>query len=156
MILVEKKLNLSFYLLSTPHLTPETSMSKLIWVNPPVGHLSIGLHFWHPCHLLASALTLSRVQNRQVSYSIFMSSATVLFSHKAEKTENDIYWCEMLCFMVIVLNVGASSTISKVWASEGNTNSTIEVGQGSLKLLYSADDGKLTHYLNSRSLVSFC
>ena len=100
MILVEKKLNLSFYLLSRPHLTPETSMSKLIWVNPPVGHLSIGLHFWHPCHLLASVLTLSRVQNRQVSYSSFMSSATVLFSHKAEKTENDIYWCEMLCFMV--------------------------------------------------------
>lgn len=56
---------------------------------------------------------------------------------------------------LIVLIVGASSTISKVWASEGNTNSTIEVGQGSLKLLYSADEGKLTHYINSRSMVSY-
>ncbi|RVW45249.1 Alpha-mannosidase [Vitis vinifera] len=49
---------------------------------------------------------------------------------------------------------GASSTISMVLTSEGNQNSTIEVGQGSLKLLYSADEGKLTHYINSRSLVS--
>ncbi|KAJ9683167.1 hypothetical protein PVL29_018952 [Vitis rotundifolia] len=49
---------------------------------------------------------------------------------------------------------GASSTISKVQTSEGNKNSTIEVGQGSLKLLYSADEGKLTHYINSRSLVT--
>lgn len=49
---------------------------------------------------------------------------------------------------------GASSTISMVLTSEGNQNSTIEVGQGSLKLLYSADEGKLTHYINSRSLVT--
>ena len=62
----------------------------------------------------------------------------------------------MKCYILwfIVLNVGASSTISTVLTSEGNQNSTIEVGQGSLKLLYSADEGKLTHYINSRSLVS--
>ena len=90
MILVEKKLNLSFYLWSMPHLTPETSMSKIIWVNPLVAHLSIGLHFQHPCHLLVTALTLSQVQNRQVSHIISMSSATVLESHKVEKTENNI------------------------------------------------------------------
>jgi alpha-mannosidase len=40
-----------------------------------------------------------------------------------------------------------------VQTSNESTNETIEVGQGSLKLLYSADEGKLTHYLNSRSLV---
>ncbi|KAK9271505.1 hypothetical protein L1049_001864 [Liquidambar formosana] len=46
------------------------------------------------------------------------------------------------------------STISTVDTSEGTTNNTIEVGQGSLKLLYSADEQKLTHYINSRNLVT--
>ena len=36
---------------------------------------------------------------------------------------------------------------------EGNTNGTIEFRQRSLKLIYSTDEGKLAHYLNSRSLV---
>ena len=36
---------------------------------------------------------------------------------------------------------------------EGNTNGTIEFGQRSLKLIYSTDEGKLAHYINSRSLV---
>ncbi|XVF16104.1 hypothetical protein REPUB_Repub10bG0002500 [Reevesia pubescens] len=48
---------------------------------------------------------------------------------------------------------GPSSTISTVHAYEESKNNTIEVGQGSLKLLYSADEGKLTHYVNSRNLV---
>ncbi|GAV59507.1 Glyco_hydro_38 domain-containing protein/Glyco_hydro_38C domain-containing protein/Alpha-mann_mid domain-containing protein [Cephalotus follicularis] len=47
-----------------------------------------------------------------------------------------------------------SSAISTVYTSEGRTNTTIEVGQGSLKLLYSADEGKLTHYINNRNLVA--
>ncbi|PRQ54349.1 putative alpha-mannosidase [Rosa chinensis] len=46
-----------------------------------------------------------------------------------------------------------SSTISKVYTSEGNTNKTIQVGQGSLKLLYSAE-GKLARYINSRNMVT--
>lgn len=46
-----------------------------------------------------------------------------------------------------------SSTVSTVYTSEGNTNKTIEVGQGSLKLLYSADEGKLARYINSRNMV---
>ncbi|BFG27202.1 hypothetical protein CerSpe_134770 [Prunus speciosa] len=49
---------------------------------------------------------------------------------------------------------GRSSTISNVYTSEGSTNETIEVGQGSLKLHYSADEGKLARYVNSRSLVT--
>ncbi|KAJ7971782.1 Alpha-mannosidase [Quillaja saponaria] len=49
---------------------------------------------------------------------------------------------------------GASSTISKVYTSEESTNNSIEVGQGSLKLLFSADEGKLTNYINSKSLVT--
>ncbi|XP_004306319.1 PREDICTED: alpha-mannosidase [Fragaria vesca subsp. vesca] len=47
-----------------------------------------------------------------------------------------------------------SSTVSTVYTSEGNTNKTIEVGQGSLKLLYSADEGKLARYINSRYKVT--
>ncbi|KAG7984987.1 hypothetical protein I3843_03G001300 [Carya illinoinensis] len=49
---------------------------------------------------------------------------------------------------------GPSSTISMVYTSEGSTDNTIEVGQGSLKLLYSVDEGKLTHYVNSRNQVT--
>ncbi|KAF7801853.1 alpha-mannosidase [Senna tora] len=48
----------------------------------------------------------------------------------------------------------STSTISKVFQLEGITNNSIEVGQGNLKLLYSADDGKLTHYINSRNQVT--
>ncbi|KAI8030741.1 Alpha-mannosidase [Camellia lanceoleosa] len=46
-----------------------------------------------------------------------------------------------------------SSTISEVYTSEGSTDFTVEVGQGNLKLLYNANEGKLTHYINGRSLV---
>ncbi|XP_019447417.1 PREDICTED: alpha-mannosidase At3g26720-like isoform X6 [Lupinus angustifolius] len=48
---------------------------------------------------------------------------------------------------------GRSSTISMVCRSEGSVNNSVEVGQGNLKLLYSADEGKLTHYVNSRNLI---
>ncbi|XP_062151729.1 alpha-mannosidase At3g26720-like isoform X2 [Alnus glutinosa] len=54
----------------------------------------------------------------------------------------------------IAKQTGPSSTISMVYKSDGSTNNTIEVGQGSLKLLYSADEGKLTNYVNSRNMVS--
>ncbi|XP_050232390.1 alpha-mannosidase At3g26720 isoform X1 [Mercurialis annua] len=49
---------------------------------------------------------------------------------------------------------GPSSTLSAVYTPEESSSETIQVGQGSLKLLYSAAEGKLTHYLNSRMLVS--
>ncbi|BAT84840.1 hypothetical protein VIGAN_04230300 [Vigna angularis var. angularis] len=47
-----------------------------------------------------------------------------------------------------------SSTISKISSPQGSTNKSIQVGQGNLMLLYSADEGKLTHYVNSRTLVT--
>ncbi|KAA8530055.1 hypothetical protein F0562_004764 [Nyssa sinensis] len=49
---------------------------------------------------------------------------------------------------------GASSTISTVYTSKESTDNIVEVGQGNLKLLYSADEGKLTRYVNSRNLVT--
>ncbi|KAE9586550.1 putative alpha-mannosidase [Lupinus albus] len=49
---------------------------------------------------------------------------------------------------------GHSSTISMIYRSEGSVNNSVEVGQGNLKLLYSADEGKLTHYVNSRNLIT--
>lgn len=42
-----------------------------------------------------------------------------------------------------------------VYKSDGSTDNTIEVGQGSLKLLYSTDEGKLTNYVNSRNMVCY-
>ncbi|XP_023924146.1 alpha-mannosidase At3g26720 [Quercus suber] len=49
---------------------------------------------------------------------------------------------------------GPSSTSSMVYTSEGRASNTIEVGQGSLKLIFTADEGKLTHFVNSRNLVT--
>ncbi|KAH7577124.1 hypothetical protein JRO89_XS01G0209000 [Xanthoceras sorbifolium] len=54
----------------------------------------------------------------------------------------------------IAKQTGPRSTISTLYGSEGSTSSTIEIGQGNLKLLYSADEGKLTHFINSRNLVT--
>lgn len=49
--------------------------------------------------------------------------------------------------------VGATTT--EIYTSEGGINSNIvEVGQGNLKLHYSAEEGKLTRYVNSRNLVT--
>ncbi|PON35514.1 Glycoside hydrolase [Parasponia andersonii] len=49
---------------------------------------------------------------------------------------------------------GHGIAISSVYTSEESIDNTIEVGQGSLKLIYSAREGKLTHYANSRNLVT--
>ncbi|KAH6810146.1 Glycosyl hydrolase family 38 protein [Perilla frutescens var. frutescens] len=46
------------------------------------------------------------------------------------------------------------SIISTVYTSEEGSGETFEVGQGNLKLLYSANEGKLTHYTNKRNLVT--
>ncbi|KAL5097368.1 hypothetical protein RYX36_001695 [Vicia faba] len=73
------------------------------------------------------------------------------------------YW---LAFLVYVPPIGFStyivsrpkqaghaSTISNEFRSEGSTNNNIEVGQGNLTLLYSANEGKLTQYVNIRNLI---
>lgn len=49
---------------------------------------------------------------------------------------------------------GPRSTISLVHTSEESTNKTIEVGQGNVRLHFSADEGKLTRYVNGRSLMT--
>ncbi|KAF6160103.1 hypothetical protein GIB67_018883 [Kingdonia uniflora] len=48
---------------------------------------------------------------------------------------------------------GVSSTLSTVYTSQGSDNGTVEVGKGNLKLIYSLEEGKLTHFINGRSLV---
>ncbi|XP_077252285.1 putative alpha-mannosidase At5g13980 isoform X2 [Tasmannia lanceolata] len=47
---------------------------------------------------------------------------------------------------------GPKSTMSTIY-TQGSENGTIEVGKGDLKLIYAANEGKLTHYINSRSSV---
>ncbi|XP_062075762.1 alpha-mannosidase At3g26720-like [Humulus lupulus] len=49
---------------------------------------------------------------------------------------------------------GSSVAISSVYRSEESIDNTIEVGQGSLKLIHSARDGKLSHYANNRNLIT--
>ncbi|KAJ0047951.1 hypothetical protein Pint_16953 [Pistacia integerrima] len=54
----------------------------------------------------------------------------------------------------IAKQTDAGSTVSTVYSSEQSMTNNIEIGQGNLKLLYSADGGKLTHYVNNRNLVT--
>ncbi|KAL6143040.1 hypothetical protein ACLB2K_053739 [Fragaria x ananassa] len=48
---------------------------------------------------------------------------------------------------------GASTTRSSVYTIQSKEKSTIEVGQGNVKLTFSTDEGKMINYVNSRSLV---
>jgi alpha-mannosidase len=52
-----------------------------------------------------------------------------------------------------LLVVGASSTRSSVYTFHRREESTVEVGQGNLKLTFSTDQGKMINYVNGRSLV---
>ncbi|KAG5526953.1 hypothetical protein RHGRI_028029 [Rhododendron griersonianum] len=49
---------------------------------------------------------------------------------------------------------GTGASKSEVYNPEGNGDYTVEVGQGNLKLLYTAHGGNLIHYSNGRSLVT--
>lgn len=51
------------------------------------------------------------------------------------------------------MNAGASSARSSVCTYQRGENSTMEVGQGNLRLSFSVEEGKLTHYKNTRNLV---
>lgn len=116
---------------------------------------SIGLHFQHQYHLLVSVLILSQVQNRQVRH---LFSFQYIFIEKQDYLGNSgsmLLMGYISSHLPSFWNKGPSSTISMAYTSEGNTDNTIEVGQGSLKLLYSVDEGKLTHYVNSRNQVCF-
>ncbi|KAL2939654.1 hypothetical protein RDABS01_033812 [Bienertia sinuspersici] len=57
-------------------------------------------------------------------------------------------------YIVSGAQAGARSKISSTSTIQGNINSTVEVGQGNLKLLYSVDGEKLVQYVNSRNSVS--
>lgn len=45
--------------------------------------------------------------------------------------------------------------MSTVSSSRESLGATIEVGQGSLKLMYDAEGGKLTQYVNTRNQVLY-
>ncbi|XP_050150893.1 probable alpha-mannosidase At5g13980 isoform X5 [Malus sylvestris] len=74
--------------------------------------------------------------------------------------ETPYYW---LAFSATVPPLGFSTyfissatrkaTTSEVYRSEAGRNDTIEVGRGNLRLIYSGNEGQLTKYMNSRSLV---
>ncbi|KAG1331603.1 putative alpha-mannosidase [Cocos nucifera] len=45
------------------------------------------------------------------------------------------------------------ASMSSLYSSQGSKNGSVEIGQGHLKLLYNLDEGRLSHYFNSRNLV---
>lgn len=57
-----------------------------------------------------------------------------------------------ILYFDIINQTGPSSTVSTIYTS-GGVGNNIEIGQGNLKLLYSADEGKLTQYVNSNNKV---
>lgn len=56
---------------------------------------------------------------------------------------------ELISFFV----AGASSARSSVHTFQSSEKSTVEVGDGNVKLSFSTYQGKITNYVNSRSLV---
>ncbi|KAC9878025.1 hypothetical protein E3N88_45154 [Mikania micrantha] len=52
-----------------------------------------------------------------------------------------------------VKHTDARSTMSTVWTSDSTSDKIVVAGGGNLKLHYATDEGKITHYINSRSLV---
>ncbi|XP_074275158.1 alpha-mannosidase At3g26720-like isoform X2 [Silene latifolia] len=57
-------------------------------------------------------------------------------------------------YIVSSSQAGTKSAVSTTFTVEGNANNTIKVGQGNLKLLYSASKGTLTRYINNRNMVN--
>ncbi|TQD70103.1 hypothetical protein C1H46_044363 [Malus baccata] len=57
------------------------------------------------------------------------------------------------CYLTFNCMAGAGSTRSSVQTFQSREESTIEVGQGNVKLTFSTNQGKLTNYVNRRSLV---
>ena len=56
----------------------------------------------------------------------------------------------VILFILLVIDVG--STKSSVYTFQSSENSTVEVGQGNLKLTFSTQ-GKVSKYINRRNLV---
>lgn len=62
----------------------------------------------------------------------------------------------LLLFLMYVLNsLGSNAATSLTYSSRKSKNGPIEVGPGELKLSYDAEEGKLSHYSNTRSSVCF-
>ncbi|KAI3463535.1 hypothetical protein Pfo_020198 [Paulownia fortunei] len=61
-----------------------------------------------------------------------------------------------LGFSTYVIASGKSSASTKPisYTFDGSQSGAIQIGSGNLKLIYSGNDGKLTQYVNSRSLVN--
>ncbi|XP_056689523.1 alpha-mannosidase At3g26720 isoform X2 [Spinacia oleracea] len=57
-------------------------------------------------------------------------------------------------YVVSGARAGARSVMSSAFTVQGEVNSTVEIGEGNLKLLYSVDGGKLAQYINRRNSVS--
>lgn len=70
------------------------------------------------------------------------------------KTMNPLFKVPTHVFELFSLLVtGTSSIRSSLYQFQSGEKSTVEVGQGNLKLTFSTNYGKITNYVNSRSLV---
>lgn len=58
-------------------------------------------------------------------------------------------------FVPFFTNAAATFATQTLYESKGSENGIIEVGPGNLKLIYSASEGKLTQYVNTKSLVCY-
>jgi alpha-mannosidase len=59
-----------------------------------------------------------------------------------------------LGFSTYIVSTGGRSTMSSIYTPEAIVDNTIEIGQGNLRLHYTADEGKLMRYVNRRNSVT--
>ena len=121
-----------------------------IWVNLQIRRLVIGSHFQQLYHLLVSALTSSQVPNGQVNHLI---SCLKLVMQHGETQSHIIINAYYVLFSHFIL--AAATSGRQEYMPESRQNDTIKVGPGNLKLIYSGNEGKLTQYINSKSLVCY-
>lgn len=144
---MEEKLFHSFFLWPIFRWTPEIIMLKHTWVYPLVTLLATGLPFQHLFHHLVSALISFQQKTRQV-----ISLARQLCFRGLKAIIVGV-WANVCTFFLTT--TGASVTMSSISRPEGGLDNLVEIGQGNLKLHYSAQEGKVIHYSNSRNLVLY-
>jgi len=129
------------------HWLSEVTMWGIILVKTQMTLSDIGLHFLYLFHPLVSAPMLCQLYN-QVSCFLLVVKLVLHVSFS--------------CFKVCLKSIGDSetayaggrSTISSTSTVFGNTDQTLEIGQGNMKLLFSSNGGKLTQYINKRNSVN--
>lgn len=120
-------------------------MLRLTWVKHHVKHQSIGSRLLHLHHLLDLVCILFLAPNPKVWSNCFLiSKENIILANPTD----DLHF-------LVWLNIGSGSARSSIQLYQESDASTFDVGHEHLKLIFSSEEGKPTHYINKKSGVSY-